>query len=135
MSGFGTSRLTPDGRFRITSTAEEIAEPRATRAEQGSAVSAVAEHDDLVRLDLDPRRHAGACRMGREVLQQAPSLRTAGSISPSASATPKAPAARANAIEPLGSGVTAFAASACADVMQGHLTCTKWTSLASSIRA
>jgi hypothetical protein len=29
MSAFGTSRLTPDGRFRITSTVEEIAEPRA----------------------------------------------------------------------------------------------------------
>jgi hypothetical protein len=27
--GFGTSRLRPDGRFRITSTVEEIAEPRA----------------------------------------------------------------------------------------------------------
>ncbi len=68
------------------------------------------------------------------------SVKSSAPISPNASATPKAPAARAYAIDLLGSVVSgvlpaAIAAVARATVTQGHLTWTKCTSSRCSIPA
>ena len=80
----------------------------------------------------DPNRSMALARSDLTLKSRssAVSSRRASEISPKARATPNAPAARASAIERLGSDVTmdlpcASAASARAEVMQGHLTWTK----------